>query len=165
MAEITAIVIPAAIEQPLRQERIGSADLPAYQALVGGSIQAIGLFRPEASMYINEEGKLLGLPVNHRATALAAVHNSDFRDQDFVVGDAFMIGPLDSKGRDRTVPAQYVRLWLEAASFRVQKQIAGSELWLTKPGRYDDVHVAYVAAVRLAQREPEIAEVRVMTMR
>ncbi|MCK9928873.1 DUF3846 domain-containing protein [Frankia sp. Mgl5] len=59
MTEITAIVIPADIEQPLRQERIGSVDLPAYQALVGGSIQAIELFRPEASMYINEEGKLL----------------------------------------------------------------------------------------------------------
>ncbi|MCK9928876.1 hypothetical protein MXD62_17105 [Frankia sp. Mgl5] len=96
---------------------------------------------------------------------MAAVHNSDFRGHDFVVGDAFVTGPLDSKGRDRTVPAQYARLWLEASSFQVQKKIAGSELWLTKRGHYDDVHVAYVVAVRLARREPEVAEVRVVVMR
>ncbi|WP_206745276.1 DUF3846 domain-containing protein [Frankia sp. KB5] len=162
MAEITAIVIPADIGLPLRQVQLDTADLSAYQDLVGGYIEAIELFRPKASMYINDHGKIDGLPVNHRATALAAVHNSDFRGRDFVAGDAFVVGPLTATGRDTTVPARYVNLWFEATSFRVQKKVGDSRRWVTKNYRYSDPHVAYVAAVRLARREPEVTEVRVV---
>jgi len=162
MAEITAIVIPADLGQPLRQEGLNPTDLPAYQALVGGLIQPVTLYRPEASMYFNDEGKLLGLPVNHRATAWAAVHNGDFRDRDIVVGDAFVTGPLDGQGNDTSVPAKYIDLWFEATSFRVQKKTTSSRRWLTKNYHYDDVHVAYVAAVRLARREPEVTDIRVV---
>lgn len=160
MAEITAIVIPADLGQPLRQERIDPNDLSAYQALVGGHIEAIELSRPSASMYINEEGKLLELPVNHRATALAAVHNNKFRD--IVVGEAFVTGPLTATGRDTTVPAKYIDLWFEATSFRVQKKVGDSGRWVTKNYQYTDPHVAYVAAIRLARREPEVTDVRVV---
>lgn len=162
MAEITAIVIPAELGQPLRQERIDPNDLSAYQALVGDHIEAVELLRPSASMYINGEGKLLGRPVNHRATALAAVHNSEFRDRDIVVGEAFVTGPLTATGRDTTVPAKYIDLWFEATSFRVQKKVGDSRRWVTKNYQYTDPHVAYVAAIRLARREPEVTDIRVV---
>jgi|GEM_PF-2989842 len=157
------MVIPADIDLPPQTIQLDNTDLSAYQTLVGGHIQAIHLERPAATMYLNDEGKLEGLPVNHRATALASVHNSAFRGQDFIVGDAFVTGPADARGYDRTVPARYPLLWLEATTFRVEKQLRNAQGWRVRRGYiYDNVHVAYVAAVRLARRETEVTEVRVV---
>lgn len=48
-------------------------------------------------MYLNEEGKLSGLPVNVTATALT-------RDllpaYDVIVGDVILLGPPDDEGND-----------------------------------------------------------------
>jgi hypothetical protein len=138
-------------------------DLPGYQAPVGGNIEVVRLYRPAASMYVNEEGKLEGLPMNHRATALASVHNDGFRGQDVVVGDVLVTGPVGAEGYDRSVPAKYIELWFAATRFRVQKQLSGSRGWRVKRASvYDDVFTAYVAAVRLALREPEVTAVRVV---
>lgn len=68
---LTAIVIPADPEQPVRLEQLGRNDLDTYRHLGGGNIEHINLERPVASVYFNEEGKLVELPSNPRATALS----------------------------------------------------------------------------------------------
>src|SRR5438874_8994833 len=99
---ITAIVIPADLTEPIRLEQLDEHDLHAYRQLVGGSIEVITLERPQSSMYLNDEGKLMELPLNQRATTLLWVHNSAFRGQDVIVGPAFVVGPPDREGDDQT---------------------------------------------------------------
>ena len=69
-------------------------DLKAAQAFVGGYVEGI-TFPNGDYLIINEEGKLMGLPLNPEATALwkATFDNDNYitgRD-DFVVGPAILI--------------------------------------------------------------------------
>lgn len=69
---ITAIVLPADMNQPIRQQQIEPSDLATYRELVGGNLEVVELFRPSASLYINEEGKLNDLPLNQRVPRCTA---------------------------------------------------------------------------------------------
>lgn len=63
--------------------------LEQLQRIVGGYIQVINL-PANKLLVINEEGKLLSLPVNQKASSLARFCKSIF-DTDFIVGDAVII--------------------------------------------------------------------------
>ena len=69
-------------------------DLKAAQQFVGGMVQGIE-FPNGDYMIMNEEGKLMGLPLNPEATALwrATFDNDNFITgrKDFVVGPAILI--------------------------------------------------------------------------
>ena len=66
--------------------------LDELQALVGGYIEVVRSYKKGHILVINEEGKLLGLPYNGRATELA-----DIDLWDCIVGDALLC--LDSEVR------------------------------------------------------------------
>lgn len=63
-------------------------DLEFMQSVVGGYIERISLFDGRA-MYINEEGKMKGLPKNDQATFLADL--SGISPDDCVVGDVIIL--------------------------------------------------------------------------
>ena len=69
-------------------------DLKAAQAFVGGYVEGI-TFPNGDYLIINEEGKLMGLPLNPEATALWRSHFTKethaFGYDDFVVGPAMVI--------------------------------------------------------------------------
>jgi hypothetical protein len=95
-------VIPADMNRPVRIEEIQQVTLEYTQKQVGGSIEGITINRPGAEeadweMYLNEEGKLLGLPLNPRATALAS---GVLGLRDYIAGDAMITGPIDDEGRE-----------------------------------------------------------------
>lgn len=89
-------------------------DLPYLNAAVGGYIEAVavrevlvadqagrGARAPAAfTVYLNEEGKLDGLPLNLRATHLALASLGG----DVIVGDAVVLGPPDAVGDDTPAP-------------------------------------------------------------
>lgn len=60
-------------------------ELEEIQELVGGNIELV-LCREGLEMYINEEGKLLGLPVNPKATSLSGLYPHDVICGPAVVG-------------------------------------------------------------------------------
>ena len=62
---------------------IHDPNLENLQAAVGGLIQAIDL-APELTMWCNDEGKLMGLPVNPVATALWTRY---YGETDVIVGN------------------------------------------------------------------------------
>ena len=65
----------------------GEVPLKFLQDSVGGWIECVGLFgtgMPELDIYLNEEGKLMGLPPNIVATRLSGID----RHGDLIVGDA-----------------------------------------------------------------------------
>lgn len=60
---------------------------------VGGYIEAVTF--PDSIMWINEEGKIHGLPVNTRATAFFQDH---FGPCDVIMGNAVLTGRADWDG-------------------------------------------------------------------
>lgn len=77
------------------------------QAQVGGWIELVAL--SECSIYINEEGKLDGLPFNPRATQLA--QTLGWVAHDVLVGPAVFMGPVDNFGEDTDVTREIVDLF------------------------------------------------------
>jgi predicted RNA polymerase sigma factor len=68
--------------------------LRALQRGVGGLVQALDL-KDDLTMWVNEEGKLQGLPVNENATVIFAAR---FRAIDLIVGDIVLTGGTDDEG-------------------------------------------------------------------
>lgn len=91
---ITAVLIPT--DGPARTVTIDPDNsTETFQSLVGGYIEAIDL--PDGnSAFLNEEGKLQGLPVNHAATTALRGH---LMPGDVIAGPLVVIGPADSAGR------------------------------------------------------------------
>lgn len=59
------------------------------QGMVNGMIELINLSKHKVYMVINEEGKLLDLPINARATVL---FDEEFgKNADYIVGDVVLI--------------------------------------------------------------------------
>jgi hypothetical protein len=77
-------------------------DLDALQAEVGGDIE--GLFGAGWAAYLNEEGKMRGLPINDRADALARALGWQSLPGDVLCGDVVFLGPCDEEGYDTDVP-------------------------------------------------------------
>jgi hypothetical protein len=123
---INSIVIPAEEEQPLDQRQLKPASVADYQELVGGYIEAVDLTHPPARMYVNEEGKVRGMPMNRRATMLLWMHNKSFRYGDIIAGDAFIVGP-DRGGNDTAISDEYMQLLFGAQSFHIEVQMQGGQ--------------------------------------
>lgn len=66
----------------------------------------------ECGVYVNEMGKLNGLPVNRIATGIARFINPAF--DDVIVGNAIFCGPADEEGNDTVLSD---RLVLDIAGF------------------------------------------------
>jgi hypothetical protein len=73
---------------------IAGDELTTLQSKVGGWVQAIDI-TSSLTMWANEEGKLVGLPVNGFATEL---WESRFGATDIIVGDIVLTGVADDEG-------------------------------------------------------------------
>lgn len=131
-----------------RRHRVGFRqqqfnDLHDYQAAVGGLIEAIDLDHPPMSFFANEEAKLIGLPINQRATALWWLHVPAVYGIDFLAGDVVLIGRPDEEGDTQSAPDEFVRLLLEPTTYRVQVQTAdSSNAWSGNGRRFDSYFAA-----------------------
>jgi hypothetical protein len=159
---LTAIVIPADLGQPIRQQQIHSSNLDAYRQIIGGNLEVVNLDRPSASMYCNEEGKLKGLRVNHRATTLLWVHNSAFRGRDVIAGPALLVGPPNRHGNDTSVPDDLADLLLRTKRYRVQVQTEDDTGWNATEEVFTDWMEAYRHALLVAGMRSGVEEVRVV---
>lgn len=82
-------------------ESIGVLDLDApegslkvLQDAVDGWVQVVDL-APKLSIWVNEEGKMNGLPYNGKATA---IYQERFGMVDIIVGNAVLTGGTDEEG-------------------------------------------------------------------
>lgn len=92
-----------------------SLDLKTLQEIVEGNIETVPVVLSSGwskekdvglTLIINEEGKLLGLPVNQKATDMAAIYN------DVIVGNAVLMG---------TTEEDFIGLAKEAAEHIVEE--------------------------------------------
>ena len=109
MSEITKgfRVVTLLLDGTVNWKDLGfSAEIyPFLSQTVGGYIEAVPL-ENNCTMYINEEGKLRGLPINYVANLLAHKLNSGLREYDYIVGTAVVCGPLDGAGYDTSMTEQ-----------------------------------------------------------
>lgn len=159
---ITAIVIPVDPDQPIRLQQIERHDVDAFRRIVGGNLQIIGLDRPPAAMYLNEEGKLNRMRVNHRATTLAWVHNSAFRGRDVIVGSALIVGPPNRHGDDTSAPDELADVLTKTGRYRVQVWMRSAPRWSSDDQTFTDWYEAYRHAVQLAEMSEDVEHLRVV---
>lgn len=153
------LVVPADTEQPLELRQFD--DFTEYQRAVDGTFDVIELTNPESSLYLNDEGKLKGLPANFRATLLLWAHNSAFRHRDFTCGDVVLLGGVDDEGDTLDVPDQLVELLTKTSRFKTQVQTGGDD-WAGNGMTFDTWTSAYNAVLDLAGRWLLVTEVRVI---
>ena len=96
MATIPAVIVDT--DGTVRTTEIEN-DLGSYQAVVGGYIE--GVFSNVATIYVNEEGLLVGLPFNPVATlfAISVLKHLGMR----LFGTVLILGPGDGEGNDTPV--------------------------------------------------------------
>jgi len=94
-----AVIIPANEAEVAYVENVERIDYPFLTKRVGGMIEVVSFQDDAASIYLNEEGKLEGLPGNRRATYLAKRHGA-ISMLDYIAGDAVVVGPVDDEGNE-----------------------------------------------------------------
>jgi hypothetical protein len=77
--------------------------LANFQAEVGGWVEAIGDGQTWTA-YLNEEGKLNGLPPNPEADSIARKLGWQSLPGDYLVGPVVFCGPPDNDGYDTDLP-------------------------------------------------------------
>ena len=83
-------------------------EVMTYDDMVGvvhGYIEPVYL--DGAVAYVNEEGKLEGLPRNERATALAHAHNAIYGD-DWIAGNMLITGECDDEGEMMPLTTEWI---------------------------------------------------------
>lgn len=100
------------------------SSLESLQEEVGGFIEWVNL-DGDCGVYVNEEGKLLGLPVNPLATKFIKLSRLNAptesmvsrRFDDFIIGPMVVCGNPDGDGNDTSVPEKlrekYINLMKE----------------------------------------------------
>lgn len=157
----TGIVIPVVEEE--RISRVEVDHFTDYQKVIGGYFQVIELANPSASLYMDEEGKMKGLPLNHRATLLMWLHNPAFRQRDYVCGPALLLGQPDRGGVTQSVPQSLEALLFGTVKYKFEVQtVDDPDAWNSNQKRYDDWVDAYNEALSLAERWMAVERVRVV---
>lgn len=160
MGSITAITVPADPELPMETLEVDPTDLDGYQQLVGGNVEAHQLMLPEGCMYVNGEGKLMGLKYNRRATAILWVHNNAFIEEDVIMGDALLVGP-PTDGDDTSVPQELWDILVGDAPCLVQYRTNVLRRWVDDDREFNSWYMAYSGAINLYEMLPNIHSVRV----
>jgi hypothetical protein len=107
-----AIVIP--VEGPLVEiDLADEGNLKVLQNAVGGYIEAVAVpdfisGADEATAYVDEEGKLTGLPINRRATDFM-VPGVGLSYGDYIAGPMVLAGFDPDSGEHAELPAGVVR--------------------------------------------------------
>lgn len=88
------------------QEKEISGDLESMKQEVGGWLEVLRLPR-WVDMWLNEEGKLIGLPPNPIATGLVRGAGA-IADTDYIVGSVMFTGWPDSEGDSTDCPQAFI---------------------------------------------------------
>ena len=98
------------------KELTDNYELADLQKVVGGLIECVTLHkRLYVDMWVNEEGKLTGLPQNPIATALFV---DEYGTRDVILGDVIITGGIDHEGETQPLNSEQEK-WLMDYSDKV----------------------------------------------
>lgn len=160
---VTGVVVPHDDNLPLELREFGG--LADYQQAVGGSVEAVDLDSPATTLFVNDEGKIHGMPVNRRATLLAWLTNRYLRRSDVICGSAVLVGPPDEFGCSQRVPADFLALLLETKAYAAEVQtVDNPNTWSRNLITFDDFWQAAAYALSLAERWLAVTQIRVVAV-
>ena len=99
------VIVVEPKKKPMVQD-IGS-DLASMQKIVGGSIEAVYPFADPVALICNEEGKLLGLPLNR------ALRDEDGTVYDIISGTFFLCAAPPDSEHFESLTDQQVKTYME----------------------------------------------------
>ena len=70
------------------------------------------------SLWVNDNGKIEGLPLNRRATMFLWASASNWRNQDVMMGDVVITGQADESGETTGIPDELLRLITEVPEYK-----------------------------------------------
>lgn len=118
MPKITGIVIPADVDVPISTIEFERGDITAIQQVVDGTFDVIDTASHGASIWIHDEGKLIGRPFNLRA-ALYLWLDSVWRQQDVLLGAVLFTGHPDRDGNTTDAPEELMTLLFQTDRCRM----------------------------------------------
>ncbi|KIM16572.1 hypothetical protein QV65_13025 [Rhodococcus erythropolis] len=163
MKKIRCIVIPVDLDVEVDTLEFFEGDLSAMQGIVDGRFQVLELEAQKASMFVNEEGKNIGLKMNQRATMLLWLSDSVWRFQDVVAGNVFIIGPPDDEGDSTSVPQELVDLLFSTEKYKGEvTTLSDEDSWSSNNLEFTDYWDAAHSVLELSSRWQLVKEARVV---
>ena len=155
-----ALRIPTESEEPITALEVHQ--LEDYQAAVGGWIEPVDIPELGITIYVPEEGLILGLPLNSRATFLWWYFVSQVRQKAMLVGPALVVGLPDRNGDSTDVPTEIAERFLNPGKWCVEVKLQGETDWMQIPVTYTDYFEALVWAMAGLERWTTAEDVRVV---
>lgn len=155
------VLIPADASLPITVEEISEevSGLDGMQTLVGGPIESIPFpERDDVVPYFNEEGKMVGLPVNRRGTAMLKV---SMFPSDVIAGNVVLTGINWSTGETVSVP-QDMEALAEIRSYMPQVIADASGKFVGNALRFTTEEEATEYVADLASRWTLVRDTRVV---
>ncbi|GAA1053963.1 DUF3846 domain-containing protein [Dietzia natronolimnaea] len=151
MGTIKALYIPADDTEEVTTVEIDQGDYLAYQRYVDGNFDVVAPASGELSFFVNDEGKLVGLPVNTRASLWLYSLDPAWENHDILMGDVLVAGGVDEDGETMGVPEAVLDAVTGHDQYKIEVQ-TGSDDWSTNQRRYSTYWDALRAAYDLSTR-------------
>ncbi len=149
---VQGIIIPASESKAVVCAEF--ATLEDYQRLVGGWIEAVDIPVLNATMYVNEEGPLRGLPFNRRATFPLWFHVPATRGRARLVDNAVPVGGGETAGNRTDLSTAVSQLLLGHGEHNVSTREPGGTRWRSEPEPHEDYLEAIIWATVLQEYAP-----------
>jgi hypothetical protein len=157
---VKALHIPTEANEPITELEVSK--LEDYQAAVGGWIEPVDLPDLGVTIYVHEEGLVLGLPFNSRAAFLWWYFVPEARQKAMLVGPALVVGLPDRNGDSTDVPAHVIDMIGKPGVWRVEVKAHGDPKWYRNQATYTDYFEALVWAMVTLERWSAAEDVRVV---
>lgn len=139
---VKALVIPTAEGEPITECEVNK--LEDYQAVVGGWIEPVDIPALGVTVYVHEEGLMLNLPFNPRATFLCWYFVPEARQKAMLVGPALITGLPDRSGDSTDVPSEVGAILARPGRWRVEVRTIGDPKRYRNQMTYSDYFEALV---------------------
>ncbi|WP_188744598.1 DUF3846 domain-containing protein [Agromyces bauzanensis] len=155
-----ALRIPVDADEPIREVQVDK--LEDYQAIVGGWVEAVDIHSLGITIYVAEEGLIMQLPFNSRASFLWWYFVPEARQKAMLVGPALITGLPDRVGQGTDIPSQVADQLLSKGEWRVEVKVHGDPKWYKNSATYDDYFEALVWAMVTLERWTLAEDTRVV---
>lgn len=112
MTLINALVVTTDFTMSLQSIDADAGD--DLNTLVGGWFQTAPCTDPELTFWVNEEGKLHGMPLNDVATEMWLLTSPSMRGHDYLVGTVVITGGVGPEGETLTLPSNWATKFAES---------------------------------------------------
>lgn len=161
---IRAIKLPADPDKKVELVELEATDADAYRAIVNGALKVTSLRKPASTLYSNDDGQELALPLNENATHIAWCHNREMRGHNLVLGDAILVGPFDRRTYERSVPKYFREVIFHEGNVTVEYRREESRRWVISALTFREWSQAYEWGASFMHQTPGIVELRVVPL-